>query len=53
MQSLQFKKLLMAQIWGKVRLPYFKSKGDEDKVIDTAKKLKVIKKEIKDVDWEK
>ena len=43
----------MAQIWGKVRLPYFKLKGDEDKVIETAKKLKVIKKEIKDVDREK
>ena len=46
-------KLLTAQIWEKTRLSYFKSKGNEDKVIELTKKLKVIKKEIEDVNWEK
>ena len=46
-------KLLMAQIWEKTRLSYFKAKGNEDKVIELAKKLKFIKKEIEDVSWNK
>ena len=46
-------KLLTAQIWEKTRLSYFKSKGNEDKVIEIAKRLKVIKKEIEDINWEK
>ncbi|MDC2985046.1 hypothetical protein OAZ80_01855 [bacterium] len=46
-------KLLMAQIWEKTRLSYFKAKGDEDKAIELTKKLKAIKKEIEDVSWEK
>ena len=46
-------KLLMTQIWEQTRLSYFKSKGNEDKVVELTKKLKVIKKEIEDVNWEK
>ena len=46
-------KLLVAQIWEKTRLSYFESRGNEDKVIEIAKKLKVIKKEIEDANWEK
>ena len=46
-------KLFTSQIWEKTRLSYFKSKGNEDKVIELTKKLKVIKKEIEDVNWEK
>ena len=46
-------KLLMAEIWEKTRLTYFKSKGNEDKVVELTKKLKVIKKEIEDINWEK
>ena len=46
-------KLLMAQIWEKTRLSYFESRGNEDKVIELTRKLKVIKKEIEDVNWEK
>ena len=46
-------KLLTAQIWEKTRLSYFKSKGNEDKVIELTKKLKFIKKEIEDINWEK
>ena len=42
-------KLLMAQIWEKTRLSYFKAKGNEDKVIELTKRLKVIKKEIEEV----
>ena len=47
------KNLLMAQIWEKTRLSYFKSKGYEDKVVELTKKLRVIKKEIEDTNWEK
>ena len=47
------KKLLMAEIWEKTRLAYFKSKGNEDKVVEIDKKLKVIKKGIEDCRWEK
>ena len=46
-------KLLMAQIWEKTRLSYFKSKGNEDKIIELTKKLRVINKEIEDINWEK
>lgn len=46
-------KLLMAEIWEKTRLAYFKSKGNEDKVVEIGKKLKVIKKGIEDCRWEK
>ena len=46
-------KLLMAQIWEKTRLSYFKEKGNEDKVIELTKRLKVIKKEIDDANWQK
>ncbi|MEC7737825.1 MAG: hypothetical protein VYE46_02980 [Cyanobacteriota bacterium] len=47
------KKLLMAETWEKTRLSYFKSKGNEDKIVEIAKKLKVIKKGIEDCRWEK
>ena len=46
-------KLLMAQIWEKTRLSYFKSKGNGDKVIELTKKLKFIRKEIEDANWQK
>ena len=46
-------KLLVAQIWEKTRLSYFQSQGNEDKVIELTKKLKVIKKDIEDANWEK
>ena len=46
-------KLLMAEIWEKTRLSYFKSQGNEDKVIEITKKLKVIEKGIEDLRWEK
>ena len=46
-------KLLMAEIWEKTRLAYFRSKGNEDKAVEIVKKLKVIKKRIKDCHWEK
>ena len=49
----QIEKLLMAEIWEKTRLAYFKSKGNDDKVVEIAKKLKVIKKGIEDCRWEK
>ena len=37
-------KLLVAQIWEKARLSYFQSQGNEDRVIELTKKLKLIKK---------
>ena len=37
-------KLLVAQIWEKTRLSYFQSQGNEDRVIELTKKLKLIKK---------
>ena len=46
-------KLLMAQIWEKTRLSYFKEKGNGEKVIELTKKLMAIKKEIEDANWEK
>ena len=46
-------KLLMAQIWEKTRLSYFQAKGNDEMVIELTKKLKVIKKEIEDANWEK
>ena len=46
-------KLLVAQIWEKTRQSYFQSQGNEDKVIEITKRLKVIKKEIEDANWEK
>ena len=46
-------KLLVAEIWEKTRLSYFKSQGNEDKIVEIAKKLKVIKKGIEDCRWEK
>ena len=46
-------KLLMAEIWEETRLAYFKSKGNEDKVVEIVKKLNVIKKGIEDCRWEK
>ena len=46
-------KLLMAQIWGKTRLSYFQEKGNGEKVIELTKKLKAIKKEIEDGNWDK
>ena len=47
------KKLLMAQIWEKTRLSYFKANGNDEKVIELTKKLKAITKEIEDAYWEK
>ena len=46
-------KLLMAQIWEKIRLSYFQERGNGEKVIELTNKLKVIKKEIEDTKWEK
>ena len=34
-------------------MSYFKSKGNEEKVLELTKKLKVIKREIEDAKWEK
>ena len=38
---------------GKTRLSYFQAQGNDEKVIELTKKLKVIKKEIEDASWEK
>ena len=46
-------KLLVAQIWEKTRLSYFQSQGNEDRVIELTKKLKLINKQIEDTKWEK
>ena len=46
-------KLLMAEIWEKTRLSYFQSQGNEDRIMELTKKLKLIKKEIEDAKWEK
>ena len=46
-------KLLMAQIWEKTSLSYFKAKGNDEKVIELTKKLKAIKKNIEDANREK
>ncbi|MEC7738006.1 MAG: hypothetical protein VYE46_03915 [Cyanobacteriota bacterium] len=46
-------KLLMAETWEETRLSYFKSKGNEEKVVEITKKLKIIKKGIEDCCWEK
>ena len=46
-------KLLMAQIWEQTRLSYFQAQGNGEKVIELAKKLKTIKKQIEDANWEK
>ena len=46
-------KLLTAEIWEKTRLSYFKSQGNQDKVVEITRKLKVIERGIEDCRWEK
>ena len=46
-------KLLVAQVWEKTRQSYFKSQGNEDRIMALTKKLKLIKKEIEDAKLEK
>ena len=43
---------LWLKFGNKTRLSYFQEKGSDEKVIELTKKLKAIKKEIEDANWE-
>ena len=45
-------KLRLGQQWENARLAYFRSKGDEEKVIELTSKINAIEKKLENAYWE-